>query len=42
MFIYKLDYKILKTANKINKIPRIVKKVIPYLQKASYCISKSF
>ena len=36
MFIYKLDYEMLKTANKITKIPRIVKKVVPYLQKASF------
>ena len=32
------DYKILKTTNKIIKIPKTVKKVVSYLQKASFVV----
>ena len=42
MFIYKLDYEMVKAAHKITKIPRILKKLVPYLRKASFCSSKSF
>ena len=34
--IHKLDYKILKIASKITKIPGTVNKLVSYLQKASF------
>ena len=36
MFIYKFDYKLLKIANKMTKIPGTANKLVSYLQKASF------
>ena len=36
LYAYKFDYKILKLATKITKIPITVKKVVAYLQRASF------
>ena len=41
-YLYRLNYEVSEAENKITKIPRIVKKVVCYLKKVTFCRSRSF